>query len=216
MGYLDSTTVTVDAILTKQGRKLLAEGKALNIDYFELTDTGIDYRLWNTGHPSGSAYYGEAIENLPQIEALPNAAYFMRNKLVTLNKDTTALPVVGALADYNFGNVIAPYGYIPNLMNHAEPEGYHMIVPDTTVVSVTNATAVDLAGNALTFLPEQDIPNAAMYKGFEFIVNPQTVTATKTITITFISISTGAYKSVQLTVEKNDQVTPATNNPQAG
>ena len=55
-----------------------------------------------------------------------------------------------------------------------------------------------------------------MYKGFEFIVNPQTVTATKTITITFISISTGAYKSVQLTVEKNDQVTPATNNPQAG
>ena len=75
----------------------------------------------------------------------------MRNKLVTLNKDTTALPVVGALADYNFGNVIAPYGYIPNLMNHAEPEGYHMIVPDTTVVSVTNATAVDLAGNALTY-----------------------------------------------------------------
>ena len=33
MGYLDSTTVTVDAILTKQGRKLLAQGNALNIDY---------------------------------------------------------------------------------------------------------------------------------------------------------------------------------------
>jgi len=216
MGYLDSTTVTVDAILTKQGRKLLAEGKALNIDYFELTDTGIDYRLWNPGHPSGSAFYGEAIENLPQIEALPNAAYFMRNKLVTLNKDTTALPVITAVQDYNFGAVISPWGYIPNLMNHAEPEGFHLIVPDTNVVTITNATPVDLAGNALTYLAEQDIPNAAMYKGFEFILTPKTVTSDRTLTLTFVSITTGAYKTATITVEKNNQTTQATQNPQGG
>ncbi len=216
MGYLDSTTVTVDAILTKQGRKLLAEGKALNIDYFELTDTGIDYRLWNPGHPSGSAFYGEAIENLPQIEALPNAAYFMRNKLVTLNKDTTALPVITAVQDYNFGAVISPWGYIPNLMNHAEPEGFHLIIPDTNIVTVTNASPVDLAGNALTFIAEQDIPNAAMFKGNEFILTPKTVTSNKTLPITFVSITTGAYKTATITVEKNDQTVPATQNPQGG
>ena len=66
MGYLDNSTIVVDAILTKQGRKLISQGNPLNISYFTLTDTGVDYTLWNTEHPSGSAYYGEAIENLPQ------------------------------------------------------------------------------------------------------------------------------------------------------
>ena len=79
MGYLDNSTIVVDAVLTKQGRKLLALGQGLNISYFTLTDTGVDYSLWNPDHPSGSAYYGEAIENLPNLEALPNSAYFMRN-----------------------------------------------------------------------------------------------------------------------------------------
>ena len=216
MGYLDNSTIVVDAVLTKQGRKLLAAGQGLNVRYFTLTDTGIDYTLWNPDHPSGSAYYGEAIENLPNLEALPNAAYFMRNKLVTLNKDTTALPVLTSLQDYNFGNVIAPWGFIPNLMNHPESQGFHMIVPDTNIVSVTNATPVDLAGNALTYLSEQEIPNAAMYAGNEFIVTPKTVTSNKQLPVTFVSITTGAYKTVTLTVEKNDQTVPATNNPQGG
>ena len=37
MGYLDNSTVTVDAILTKQGRKLLAQDQPLNISYFTLS-----------------------------------------------------------------------------------------------------------------------------------------------------------------------------------
>ena len=37
MGYLDNSTVVVDAILTKEGRKLLATGNALNIRYFTLS-----------------------------------------------------------------------------------------------------------------------------------------------------------------------------------
>ena len=61
MGYLDNSTIVVDAILTKHGRKLLASGQGLNIQYFTVSDTGIDYTLWNPDHPSGSAYYGEAI-----------------------------------------------------------------------------------------------------------------------------------------------------------
>ena len=85
MGYLDNSSVNVDAILTLKGRELLAQGgNAFNITQFALADDEVDYDLWNPEHPSGSAYYGEAIENLPQIEALPNAGYFMRNKLVSL------------------------------------------------------------------------------------------------------------------------------------
>jgi len=69
MGYLDGSTITVDAVLTKYGRRLLSRGTALGINSFCLSDTGIDYNLWNTDHPSGSAFYGEAIEKtyLPPI-----------------------------------------------------------------------------------------------------------------------------------------------------
>ena len=80
MGYLDNSTIVVDAVLTKQGRKLLALGQGLNISYFTLTDTGVDYSLWNPDHPSGSAFYGEAIENLPMLEASVHAEYNLRNK----------------------------------------------------------------------------------------------------------------------------------------
>ena len=64
MGYLDNTSVTVDAVLTKKGREILSRGQQLNITSFTCSDEGVDYTLWNPDHPSGSAYYGEAIENL--------------------------------------------------------------------------------------------------------------------------------------------------------
>ena len=69
MGYLDNTSVTVDAVLTKRGREIVSAGGSLNITTFTLSDTGVSYNLWNPDHPSGSAYYGEAIENLPQVGA---------------------------------------------------------------------------------------------------------------------------------------------------
>ena len=88
MGYLDGSTVTVDAILTKHGRKLLAQGQGLGITKFALSDDGIDYDLWNPDHPSGSANYGTAIENLPQLEPTPDDSTVMRYKLTTLNRNT--------------------------------------------------------------------------------------------------------------------------------
>ena len=65
MGYLNNQVVTVDAILTKKGRELLAKGDgSFNITQFALSDDEVDYTLYNPNHPSGSAYYGEAIENM--------------------------------------------------------------------------------------------------------------------------------------------------------
>ena len=92
MGYLDNSTIVVDAVLTKEGRQRLAQGNSLNISYFSLSDSGVDYRLWNPDHPSGSAFYGEAIENLPSLEAIPRSEFYMRNKLITLSQDITGLP----------------------------------------------------------------------------------------------------------------------------
>ena len=104
MGYLDNSTIVVDAVLTKEGRKRLAAGNGLGIEYFTLSDSGIDYRLWNPDHPSGSAFYGEAIENLPSLEAIPRAEFYMRNKLITLNKDVTGLPYWTSIPDILINN----------------------------------------------------------------------------------------------------------------
>ena len=73
MAYLDNTSVTIDAILTKKGRELLARGDGtFNIVKFALADDEIDYTLWDSSHTSGTNYYGEAIENLPLVEAIPD------------------------------------------------------------------------------------------------------------------------------------------------
>ena len=95
MSYLSSTSVVVDAILTKKGRELLARNNgSFQITQFSLSDDEIDYTLYNPTHPSGSAYYGEAIENMPILQAYPDDTEIMRYKLITLPRGTAKLPVL--------------------------------------------------------------------------------------------------------------------------
>ena len=95
MGYLNNISVTVDAILTKKGRELLARNDgSFRITQFSLADDEIDYTLYNSNHPSGSAFYGEAIENMPIIEAFPDETQTMKYKLLTLPRGTAKLPVL--------------------------------------------------------------------------------------------------------------------------
>jgi hypothetical protein len=95
MGFLDNTSITVDAILTKKGRQLLAEGKdKFKITKFALADDEVDYNLWDTSHPNGSAYYGAVIENMPVLEAFTDETQVMRYKLVTLGKTTVKMPSI--------------------------------------------------------------------------------------------------------------------------
>ena len=95
MGYLNNTTVTVDTILTKKGREMLARGDgSFKITQFSLSDDEIDYLLYNPTHPSGSAFFGEAIENMPLLEAFPDETQIMKYKLITLPRGTSKLPVL--------------------------------------------------------------------------------------------------------------------------
>lgn len=95
MGYLNNTTVTVDAILTKKGRELLAKGgSAFNITQFALSDDEIDYDLWNQSHPLGDAKMGIVIENLPITEAVPDETQSMKYKLITLPEGTKSIPYI--------------------------------------------------------------------------------------------------------------------------
>lgn len=100
MGYLDNSTITVDAILTKRGRELLAQGRGtangFNITQFALSDDEIDYDLWNPAHPLGSDYYGVVIENMPITEAVPDETQSMKYKLMTLPRGAKAIPFLQA------------------------------------------------------------------------------------------------------------------------
>jgi len=95
MGYLNNAVITVDAILTNKGRELLARGDgSFKITQFALSDDEIDYTLYNPTHPSGSAFYGQALENMPLLEAFPETTQNLRYKLVTLPRGTAKMPVL--------------------------------------------------------------------------------------------------------------------------
>lgn len=91
MAYLNNTTTVVDAVLTNKGRELLAQGN-FNVTKFALADDEIDYSLYDSAHPLGTAFYGTAIENLPVTEAVPDETLLLRYKLVTLPATTKNLP----------------------------------------------------------------------------------------------------------------------------
>lgn len=93
MGYLDNTTVTIDAILTKKGRELLAKGRSqFNITKFALADDEVDYDLWNPSHPLGVDYFGTVIENMPITEAVPDETQSLKYKLITMDRGQIAIP----------------------------------------------------------------------------------------------------------------------------
>ena len=229
MGYLDSTIITVDAVLTKKGRQLLSHGNepgqmGFNISAFTLSDTGVDYTLWNPDHPSGSAHYGEAIENLPMTEALVHSQYAYRNKLITLPRTTKALPTLESSQDPTQTWVFTAQVERPitfNIVGFAgggAGGGMHLLVQDSNVIKSTTGTLLDITGNALSFIYEQDTPQAALYElqgqgpNFTFMISPQTITnlAGASTNITAIHALTGAYVTLAVHVDHNEDVRPAT------
>ena len=95
MGYLNNSVMTIDAILTTKGRELLAANDgSFRITQFALADDEIDYTLYNVNHPSGSAFYGEAVDGMPLLEAFPEESQIMKYKLVTLPRGTAKLPIL--------------------------------------------------------------------------------------------------------------------------
>ena len=150
MGYLDNSIVTVDAILTKKGRELLARGDgSFKITQFCLSDDEIDYTLYNPTHPLGSQFYGQAIENLPLLEAFPDETQIMKYKLTTLPRGTAKLPVL----DVGFNSITLRQGaslsVTPQTLNYLgssqtfETGGYVATVADARVLSNYNGVGIN-------------------------------------------------------------------------
>ena len=140
MGFLNNTTITVDAILTKKGRELLARGQdEFQITKFALADDEIDYRLWDVTHPNGSNYYGAVIENLPLLEAFVDENQVMRFKLVSLPKNTAKLPVLEVPSpSLVFNGPGVTQTITPNTRNGSDAEaGYSFTLHDATIANLT-------------------------------------------------------------------------------
>ena len=149
MGYLNNQVVTIDAILTKKGRELLAKGNGtFKITQFALGDDEIDYTLYNPSHPSGSAYYGEAIENMPLLEAFPDETQIMKYKLATLPRGTSKMPTISLVSNSIILKQTAATDITPETLDYlnnnrtSEPSGYVFIISDVRLMSVFTGTGI--------------------------------------------------------------------------
>ena len=150
MAYLNNTAVTVDAILTTKGRELLARGDgSFAITQFALSDDEIDYTMYNPNHVSGSAFYGQAIDNMPLLEAFPNETQIMKYKLATLPRGTAKLPVL----DLGISNVLLKQGatltLTPQTLNYLgntnifETSGYTATISDVRTLATFTGVGIN-------------------------------------------------------------------------
>ena len=222
MGFLDNSSITVDAVLTKKGREILSRGGNLDINAFTVTDTGVDYTLWNADHPSGSAYYGEAIENLPQLESSVHARYSMRNRLVTLPINTITVPTldIEIPGSQNFtvtfedGDVGAFKQVTAHLKGFAPNNGTQLygIIETPNVCSLRGELVQEISGISRDYIREADLKRSKVYLlqphdtsnvMWNIGLSPDTTqtVAGRQTEITFIEGRTGAWGSI--TVQNN-------------
>ena len=170
MGYLDNSTITIDAILTKKGRELLARGRdEFKITQFALADDEVDYDLYNSEHPLGTAFYGAAIENMPIVEALPDETQMLKYKLVTLPKGTARIPVVSVGAtnislQSNETTVISPA--TTNFTNGNSRFGYTAILSDSDVAEIrVTRSATNRAATVAQFIGDSEAAQSVAVSG---------------------------------------------------
>jgi len=218
MGYLNNSVVTVDAILTTKGRELLAKNDgSFRITQFALSDDEIDYTLYNPNHPSGSSFYGEAIENMPLLEAFPLETQIMKYKLATLPRGTAKLPVL----DLGYSAITLVQGaslaITPQTLNYLgnnqtyETSGYSATISDvrlmstftgiginTTAATTANSTTT-LGTNVSTTVIGSQINLRATTVNTLFGSNTQL-----SATLTVVGLDSGARLTIPITINKTN------------
>jgi len=213
MGYLDNSSITVDAILTKRGRELLARNDgSFNITQFALGDDEIDYTLFNENHPNGSQFSGEAIENMPLLEAFPDESNIMIHKLITLPRGTSKLPIISANVSKITLTIGSSYTLSPTtmnlngLVNQAERSGYSATIADRRLLA-----SFQSAGGAQSSATQRPYTSVAVSEtiiGSSFnltAINSTSLFGTNTKLLTTITLEgrdSGARVTVPLEISK--------------
>jgi hypothetical protein len=210
MGYLNNNTITVDAILTKKGRELLARGKdEFKITQFALADDEIDYDLWNPAHPLGSNYYGVIIENMPLVEAFSDETNTMRYKLVTLPKKTARIPVIQVpQSSITLSSPGQIFTIVPSTINYTAGNatlGYTAILSnsDAATLQVVAPVAAGVSPTTPRFIGDSESAQSVAATGFSFnIIAKQQLVSDINATVTIIGNETGGSTTVNVTVKK--------------
>ena len=191
MGFLNNTTVTVDAILTKKGRELLAQGtEAFNITKFALADDEVDYNLFDVTHPNGSDFFGNVIEN----------------KLITLPKNTSKMPVINSSVPSIIfeaaGGIQQPDRIVTATTANVSDSSYTFILHDQSVctMNINEGAGSGVGATTPFFLGDDDVPNSKTLVAKSVnIGNGQPVNTEKATQLTIIGNDTGATTSITIT-----------------
>ena len=215
---MNNSVITVDAILTKKGREALARNDgSFRITQFALADDEIDYTQYNPNHPSGSSYYGEAIDNMPLLEAFPDESQIMKYKLVTLPRGTAKLPVL----DLGYTAITLKQGaqlaITPQTLNYLdnaqtfETSGYSATIADVRVLSTfngvgINSDAAQQANSAATTTVGTNVSKTVI--GTQINLRATTINtlfgsnSTIKTTLTVVGLDSGARITIPITINK--------------
>lgn len=216
MAILNNTTITVDAILTKKGRELLARNDgSFQITQFALADDEIDYTLYNPSHPKGSAFYGEAIEAMPMLEAFSDESQIMKYKLVTLPRGTSKLPVISLGYDTISLRQGASLTITPQTLNYLgststfESNGYTATIADIRLLSnfvgtgiQTNTSMTSANTTTGTKLSKSEIGTSFTLTGTTINTLFGTSSSQLSTTITVIGRDSGARITIPVNIIK--------------
>ena len=202
MGFLDNSSITVDAILTKIGRKRISDG-SFKVSKFSLSDEEIDYTLYDVTHPNGTDAYGTAIENMNLLEAVSNRTGF--------NSHLVNQTVSGAkikLASLSYPNLESGDNVLLKPSTEGAPsENYSFVVENTGIAAFVNPSG---AGTGIYSSTISSAAQATLIS--QAFANPSP-SATTNVRVT--GLTSGLAAVVTLTVKAsptsgNDALDPST------
>ena len=203
MGFLDNSSITVDAILTKIGRKRISDG-SFRVSKFSLSDEEIDYTLYDVTHPNGTDAYGTAIENMNLLEAVSNRTGF--------NSHLVNASISGAkikLASLNYPNLESGDNVTLKPSTEGAPsENYSFVVDNTGIAAFQNPSG---AGTGVYSATVASAAQATLIA--QAFANPSP-TATTNVRVT--GLTSGLSAVITLTVKAtptsgNDALNPDNN-----
>ena len=151
MGFIDKSSLSINAVLTKKGREYLRtavfgqsrKGEHV-ITKFALGDDEIDYGLWESTQPGNLE--GRVIENMPLLESFLNQKEIMNSFIMVETPETPAGSLISGIQDkITFTGGGEFIDIAPKTDNHNESEEYEFFVEQDNLFEIYSPFIAPLA-----------------------------------------------------------------------